>query len=76
MIRLFGLFAKRGMGPPAAAEFTWFYSVKANKNDDGFYYLLRDQQRGYRPLIKSKRALVARRSLIFSPQRFSLGHIR
>ena len=37
MIRLFGLFAEHGMGPPTVVEFAWFYSIKDNKNDEGFY---------------------------------------
>ena len=33
MIGLFGLFVEHRIGPPTTAEFTWFYSVKSNKND-------------------------------------------
>ena len=38
MIGLFGLFVEQGLGPPTAKEFTWFYTVKTNKGDEGFYY--------------------------------------
>ena len=36
MIGLFGLFAEHRLGPPTTTEFAWFYSVKSNKNDEGF----------------------------------------
>ena len=38
MIGLFGLFVERNMGPPTPKEFSWFYTLKANKGDQGFYY--------------------------------------
>ena len=34
------------MGPLIAAEFTWFYSVKANKNNKGFYYFAKRSLKG------------------------------
>ena len=46
MIGLFGLFVERGMGPSTAAEFTWFYSIKANKNDEGLYYFAKRPLKG------------------------------
>ena len=38
MIKLYGLLAECNMGPPIATKFTWFYSLKSNKNDLEFYY--------------------------------------
>ena len=38
MIGLFGLFMEHKMGPPTAEEFAWFYLIKSDKNDEGFYY--------------------------------------
>ena len=38
MIGLFFLFAKRKMDPPSLEEFSWFYTLKSNKGDLGFYY--------------------------------------
>ena len=50
MIGLFGLFAEHEIGPPTTEEFAWFYSVKSNKNDEGFYYFAkRPAKRGCMP---------------------------
>ena len=38
MIMLFGLFAEQGLSLPTVEKFAWFYSLKSNKNDEGFYY--------------------------------------
>ena len=46
MIRLFGLFAEQGIGSPTIEEFTWFYLVKSNKNDEGFYYFAKRPAKG------------------------------
>ena len=46
MIGLFGLFEEHGMGLPTADEFAWFYSVKSNKNDEGFYYFAKRPAKG------------------------------
>ena len=46
MIWLFGLLAEHGMGSPTAIEFTWFYSIKGNKNDEGFYYFAKRPLKG------------------------------
>ena len=57
MIRLFGLFAERGMASSTAVEFTWFYSIKANKNDEGFYYFAKRPTKGLRAITKIKESL-------------------
>ena len=67
MIGLFGLFVEHGMGPLTATEFTWFYSIKANKNDEWFYYFAKRPTKGYMPLPRSRQALLTRRSLISTP---------
>ena len=37
MIGLFGLFDEHGMSPSTAVKIAWFYSIKGNKNNEGFY---------------------------------------
>ena len=49
MIELFGLFTEHGMDPPMVGEFAWFYSVKNNKNDKGFYYFSKRPVKGCKP---------------------------
>ena len=46
MIGLFVLFAEHGMVPSTTTEFAWFYSVKGNKNDEGFYYFAKRPTKG------------------------------
>ena len=57
MTRLFGLFVERRMGPPTTAEFAWFYSVKSNKNDEGFYYFAIRPSKGLQAVTKIKDSL-------------------
>ena len=40
------------MGPPTVAEFTWFYFVKSNKNDEGFYYFTKRPSKGLQAVTK------------------------
>ena len=54
MIGLFGLFVEHGMGPPIATEFAWFYSVKGNKNDKGFYYFAKRPSKELQAITKIK----------------------
>ena len=54
MIRLFGLCMEHRMGPPIVAEFTWFYSLKGNKNDEGFYCFAKRPGKGMQAIIKIK----------------------
>ena len=58
MIGLFGLFVKHGMGmgPPTAVKFNWFYSIKANKNDDGFYYFSKRPTKRLQVVTKIKKS--------------------
>ena len=57
MIGLFGLFMERKMAPPMAAEFAWFYFVKGNKNDEGFYYFAKRPSKGLKAIAKIKDSL-------------------
>ena len=57
MIGLFGLFVDRGMGPPIAVEFAWLNSIKANKNDDGFYYFSKRPSKRLQVVTKIKESL-------------------
>ena len=54
MIGLFGLFEEHRMGPPIAVEFASFYSVKSNKNDEGFYYFAKRPTKGLQAIMKIK----------------------
>ena len=42
------------MGPPTADKFAWFYSVKSNKNDEGFYYFAKRPTKGLQAIVKIK----------------------
>ena len=57
MIGLFGLFVERGIGPPTTTEFTWFYSIKSNKNDEGFYYFAKRVTKRLQAVAKIKESL-------------------
>ena len=65
MIGIFGLFVERGMGLPMAVEFTWFYFVKANKNDEGFYYFAKRPKNGLQAITKIKESLGNWKELYF-----------
>ena len=54
MIGLFSLFAEHGMGLPTVEEFAWFYSVKSNKNNKGFYYFAKRPVKGLQAIVKIK----------------------
>ena len=54
MIGLFGLFVERGLGPPSVEELAWFYSVKSNKGDDGFYYFSKRPAKGLQVVVQIK----------------------
>ena len=51
MIGLFGLFVEQGLGLPMAEEFAWFYSLKSNKNDEGFYYFSKRPAKGLNTVV-------------------------
>ena len=40
------------MGPPMVEEFAWFYSVKSNKNDEGFYYFSKRLTKGLQAFVR------------------------
>ena len=54
MIGLFGLFVQKRLGPPSVEEFTWFYLVKSNKGDDGFYYFSKRPAKGLHTVVHIK----------------------
>ena len=54
MIGLFGLFTEHGLGLPTIEKFAWFYSVKSNKNDEGFYYFTKRSTKGLQAIMKIK----------------------
>ena len=54
MIGLFSLFAEHDKGLQIAEEFAWFYSVKSNKNDKGFYYFTKRLANRLQAIVKIK----------------------
>ena len=40
------------MGPSTAEEFSWFYSVKSNKNDKDFYYFAKRSVKGLQAVMR------------------------
>ena len=54
MIGLFDLFVEQGLGPPTADEFAWFYLVKSNKGDKGFYYFSKRPTKGLHVVVQIK----------------------
>ena len=57
MIGLFSLFVECNMGPPTLEEFSWFYTLKANKGDRGFYYFVKRAARGLQAVTKIRESL-------------------
>ena len=57
MIGLFGFFVGWKMGLPTIVEFIWFYSIKANKNDEGFYYFAKRPTKGLQTVTKINESL-------------------
>ena len=80
MIGLFGLFEEHGMGPPTAEEFIWFYSVKSNKNDEGFYYIAKRPTKGLQAIVKIRDNLGSwKESYFYTPEvqvRGTFGRVR
>ena len=69
MIRLFSLFTEQGIGPPTADEFAWFYSVKSNKNDEGFYYFAKTPEKGLQAVVKIRDNLeIWKESYFYTPE--------
>ena len=65
MIGLFGLFAKHGMILSTTDEFFWFYSMKSNKNDEGFYYFAKRSVKGLQAIVKIRDNLGTWKKLYF-----------
>ena len=57
------------MGPPTTDEFTWFYSVKSNKNDEGFYYFTNRPTKGLQAIVKIRNNLgTSNESYFYTPE--------
>ena len=57
------------MGLPTAAEFAWFYSVKGNKNDEGFYYFAKRLAKWLQAITKIKESLRPwKKSYFYTPE--------
>ena len=57
MIEFFILFVKRKMDPLTPEEFSWFYTLKSNKDDLGFYYFAKRAAKGVQAVTKIKESL-------------------
>ena len=57
MIELFDLFMEHKMGSPTPEEFAWFYTLKANKGDQGFYYFAKRAANGLQDVTKIRESL-------------------
>ena len=69
MIGLFSLFVEQGMGPPTAEEFAWFYLVKSNKNDEGFYYFSKRPAKGLQVVVRIRDNLGSwKKPYFFTPE--------
>ena len=45
------------MAPPTATEFSWFYFVKSNKNDKGFFNFAKRPSKGLKVVAKIRDSL-------------------
>ena len=69
MIGLFGMFGEHGIGLSTAMKFAWLYSVKGNKNDEGFYYFAKRPSKGLQAITKIKESLGPwKESYFFTPE--------
>ena len=57
MIELYVLFVKQMMSPPTPEEFSWFYTLKANKRDQVFYYFTKQTIKGLKVVTKIRESL-------------------
>ena len=57
MIELFSLFIERNMGPLTPEEFSWFYTLKADKGQQGFYYFTKRASKGLQAITKIRESL-------------------
>ena len=57
MIELYVFFMEQMMAPPTPKEFSWFYTLKANKGDQGFYYFVKWAAKGLQAISKIKESL-------------------
>ena len=65
------------MGPPTAEEYTWFYSMKNNKNDEGFYYFAKRPTKGLQAVMRIRDNLGSwKESYFFHSRGPSLRHLR
>ena len=57
MIGLFSLFVERKIGSLTLEEFSWFYTLKANKGNQGFYYFAKRAAKGLQVVTKIRESL-------------------
>ena len=66
MIGLYVLFMEQKMATLTPEEFSWFYTLKANKGNQGFIILPNGLLRESRPLPRLRKVLATRRTPSFS----------
>ena len=75
MIGLFILFVERKMAPSTPKEFSWFYTLKVNKSNLGFFCFVKRAAKESRQLLRLSRVLVTGRTLFFFTPEVSIqGH--
>ena len=76
MIGLFVLFVERKMVPPTPEEFLWFYTLKANKSNLGFFfYFAKKMAKGVQVVTKIKESLGNwKDDFFFTPKVWVRGH--
>ena len=53
------------MSPPTPKEFSWFYTLKANKGDQWFYYFAKLAANGLQAVTKIKESLGNKKDAFF-----------
>ena len=57
------------MDPPSSEEFSWFYTLKSNKGDLGFYYFAKQVTKDVQVVTKIKESLGNQKdAYLFTPE--------
>ena len=57
IIGIYVLFMERKMSAPTPEEFSWFYTLKANKGNQEFYYFTKRAAKGLQVVTKIRESL-------------------
>ena len=75
MIGLYILFMERKMSPPTPKELSWFYTLKANKGYQEFYYFAKKVAKGLQAVTKIRECLGNwKDGFFFTPEVGVRGH--